>query len=149
MIYDQLGSSEDISEDTISSTTSSFGNGYELQLNEYLYSNKIEENLKISTNRRKRSKTCVEKCAKQLSPIVRKKRRLAANARERRRMHNLNLAFDKLRQYLPQLGNDQKLSKHETLQMAQTYIMELHELLHWQDKTKQSFKTKSERVLAN
>lgn len=65
----------------------------------------------------------------QLSTMVRKKRRLAANARERRRMHNLNLAFDRLRQYLPQLSNDQKLSKHETLQMAQTYIMELNELL--------------------
>lgn len=69
------------------------------------------------------------KCNEILSPVIRKKRRLAANARERRRMQNLNQAFDRLRQYLPQLGNDQKLSKHETLQMAQTYIIELYELL--------------------
>lgn len=68
-------------------------------------------------------------CVRKVTTMVRKKRRLAANARERRRMHNLNMAFDRLRQYLPQLGNDQKLSKHETLQMAQTYIMELNELL--------------------
>lgn len=66
---------------------------------------------------------------KQVSPVVKRKRRLAANARERRRMQNLNQAFDKLRQYLPQLGNDRQLSKHETLQMAQTYITALYELL--------------------
>lgn len=67
---------------------------------------------------------------KQVSPVIKKKRRLAANARERRRMQNLNQAFDRLRQYLPSLGNDRQLSKHETLQMAQTYITALGELLH-------------------
>lgn len=67
---------------------------------------------------------------KQVPPVVKKKRRLAANARERRRMQNLNQAFDRLRQYLPSLGNDRQLSKHETLQMAQTYITALGELLH-------------------
>lgn len=67
---------------------------------------------------------------KQISPVVKKKRRLAANARERKRMQNLNNAFDKLRQYLPSLGNDRQLSKHETLQMAQTYITALCDLLH-------------------
>lgn len=66
---------------------------------------------------------------KQISPVVKKKRRLAANARERRRMQNLNQAFDRLRQYLPCLGNDRQLSKHETLQMAQTYIAALGDLL--------------------
>lgn len=66
---------------------------------------------------------------KQVSPVVKRKRRLAANARERRRMQNLNQAFDKLREYLPQLGNDRQLSKHETLQMAQTYITALYDLL--------------------
>ncbi|XP_073820335.1 atonal [Musca autumnalis] len=66
---------------------------------------------------------------KQISPVVKRKRRLAANARERRRMQNLNQAFDRLRQYLPCLGNDRQLSKHETLQMAQTYIAALGDLL--------------------
>lgn len=61
--------------------------------------------------------------------IVRR-RRLAANARERRRMNSLNDAFDRLRDVVPSLGNDRKLSKFETLQMAQTYIAALHELLH-------------------
>lgn len=67
---------------------------------------------------------------KMVPPVVKKKRRLAANARERRRMQNLNTAFDRLRQYLPSLGNDRQLSKHETLQMAQTYITALCELLN-------------------
>lgn len=66
---------------------------------------------------------------KTVSPVVKRKRRLAANARERRRMQNLNQAFDKLRKYLPQLGNDRQLSKHETLQMAQSYITALYDLL--------------------
>ncbi|XP_048513384.1 protein twist-like [Athalia rosae] len=60
---------------------------------------------------------------------VLKKRRLAANARERRRMNSLNDAFDRLRDVVPSLGNDRKLSKFETLQMAQTYISALYELL--------------------
>lgn len=66
---------------------------------------------------------------KPVSPQIKKKRRLAANARERKRMQSLNDAFDRLRQYLPSLGNDRQLSKHETLQMAQSYITALYDLL--------------------
>lgn len=65
----------------------------------------------------------------QVNPVVMKKRRLAANARERRRMHSLNLAFDKLRTHLPSIGKDQQLSKFETLQMAQEYIEQLYNFL--------------------
>ncbi|OXU19122.1 hypothetical protein TSAR_016862 [Trichomalopsis sarcophagae] len=75
-----------------------------------------------SSSTRRRGGKCVN------STIVRK-RRLAANARERRRMQNLNKAFDKLRTYLPSLGNDRQLSKYETLQMAQSYITALYDLL--------------------
>ncbi|XP_054743912.1 uncharacterized protein LOC129248401 [Anastrepha obliqua] len=60
---------------------------------------------------------------------VLRKRRLAANARERRRMNSLNDAFDKLRDVVPSLGNDRRLSKFETLQMAQAYIGDLVKLL--------------------
>lgn len=66
------------------------------------------------------------------SEIIRK-RRLAANARERRRMNGLNDAFEKLRDVVPALGNDRKLSKFETLQMAQTYITALVELIRRAD----------------
>ncbi|XP_063789143.1 transcription factor ATOH1 [Pseudophryne corroboree] len=60
---------------------------------------------------------------------VQKQRRLAANARERRRMHGLNHAFDELRNVIPSFNNDKKLSKYETLQMAQIYINALSDLL--------------------
>uniref|UniRef100_A0A182JM95 Uncharacterized protein n=1 Tax=Anopheles atroparvus TaxID=41427 RepID=A0A182JM95_ANOAO len=63
------------------------------------------------------------------SPTVLKKRRLAANARERKRMNSLNVAFDRLREIVPSLGPDHRLSKFETLQMAQTYIAALGDLL--------------------
>lgn len=56
-------------------------------------------------------------------------RRVAANARERRRMHGLNKAFDELRSVIPSMENEKKLSKYDTLQMAQIYITELSELL--------------------
>ncbi|KAL7648517.1 UNVERIFIED_CONTAM: hypothetical protein RMT77_000423 [Armadillidium vulgare] len=62
-----------------------------------------------------------------------RKRRLAANARERRRMNGLNDAFERLREVVPALGNDRKLSKFETLQMAQTYIAALSELIRRAD----------------
>lgn len=64
-----------------------------------------------------------------VGPEIVKRRRIAANARERRRMNGLNDAFDRLRDVVPSLGNDRKLSKFETLQMAQTYIAALKELL--------------------
>ncbi|CAL1260746.1 unnamed protein product [Larinioides sclopetarius] len=44
-------------------------------------------------------------------------------------MHSLNVAFDRLRDVVPSIGNDRKLSKYETLQMAQSYITALSELL--------------------
>ncbi len=56
-------------------------------------------------------------------------RRVAANARERRRMNGLNDAFERLREVVPNLGSDHNLSKFETLQMAQTYIGALSNLL--------------------
>lgn len=70
------------------------------------------------------------KTDKHLPPDIRVKRRRAANARERKRMNGLNDAFEKLREHIPNLGNDRKLSKYETLQMAQTYIGALRDLLH-------------------
>ncbi len=64
---------------------------------------------------------------------ARRRRRLAANARERRRMLGLNVAFDRLRSVIPNVESDRKLSKSETLQMAQIYISTLSELLEERD----------------
>uniref|UniRef100_A0A0N7ZCU4 BHLH domain-containing protein n=1 Tax=Scylla olivacea TaxID=85551 RepID=A0A0N7ZCU4_SCYOL len=74
-----------------------------------------------------------------------RKRRLAANARERRRMNGLNDAFEKLREVVPALGNDRKLSKFETLQMAQTYITALAELLRRADAEAAAVRAESAR----
>lgn len=80
-----------------------------------------------------RRKSCQSKSA--VPHVVMKKRRVAANARERRRMHSLNSAFDKLRQVVPSIGDDRKLSKFETLQMAQSYIEALSDLLEYSHAT--------------
>ncbi|MBN3277030.1 ATOH7 protein, partial [Polyodon spathula] len=57
------------------------------------------------------------------------RRRMAANSRERKRMQSLNTAFDRLRKVVPQWGQDKKLSKYETLQMALSYIVALNSIL--------------------
>lgn len=102
----------------------------------------LDDNLNKVTNRgrgRGRKKNpdrskCIK--AQPASPTVMKKRRLAANARERRRMNGLNEAFDKLRDVVPPMGDEHKLSKFETLQMAQSYIRALCNLLeHGADET--------------
>ncbi|KAL1117756.1 hypothetical protein AAG570_004071 [Ranatra chinensis] len=80
-----------------------------------------------SAARRRRQQ---EAALRQPSPSVMRQRRLAANARERRRMNGLNEAFDRLREVIPSIGADHKLSKFETLQMAQTYISALCDLLN-------------------
>ncbi|KAL8604236.1 hypothetical protein ACOMHN_014804 [Nucella lapillus] len=57
------------------------------------------------------------------------KRRVSANARERRRMQSMNVAFDQLREVIPTFGGNRQLSKFETLQMAQSYIAALEDVL--------------------
>ncbi|CAD5222179.1 unnamed protein product [Bursaphelenchus xylophilus] len=49
-------------------------------------------------------------------------RRRKANDRERNRMHGLNKAMDILRDRMPLLSTQQKLSKIETLRLAANYI---------------------------
>ncbi|PAV86719.1 hypothetical protein WR25_18083 [Diploscapter pachys] len=58
-----------------------------------------------------------------------KVRRLKANGRERDRMHGLNRALDKLRQFVPLTTQHQKLSKIETLRLARNYIAALERML--------------------
>lgn len=55
--------------------------------------------------------------------------RRAANIRERRRMYNLNEAFDKLRRKVPTFAYEKRLSRIETLRLAITYISFMTELL--------------------
>jgi len=55
-----------------------------------------------------------------------------ANARERRRMMQMNEAFDGLRAVMPVMtsGGRRRLSKYDTLQLAQCYISALLDLLN-------------------
>lgn len=71
------------------------------------------------------------------SPQLLRLRRKAANARERKRMNSLNVAYDRLRNVLPALDAGRKLSKYETLQMAQAYINSLRTLLTEEEKCQQ------------
>ena len=56
-----------------------------------------------------------------------------ANARERRRMNGLNDAFERLREVVPNVNSEQKMSKIETLLVAQTYIKALAKLMETND----------------
>ncbi|KHJ80435.1 Helix-loop-helix DNA-binding domain protein [Oesophagostomum dentatum] len=57
------------------------------------------------------------------------KQRVAANERERKRMNSINRGFEHLRQRLPTMPQDKKLSKVDTLKGAIQYIRELQALL--------------------
>lgn len=59
--------------------------------------------------------------------------RRAANIRERRRMFNLNSAFDKLRKKVPTFAYEKRLSRIDTLRLAMTYIRFMSELLEEED----------------
>ncbi|XP_072269483.1 fer3-like protein [Pyxicephalus adspersus] len=56
--------------------------------------------------------------------------RQAANIRERKRMFNLNEAFDILRKKVPTFAYEKRLSRIETLRLAIVYISFMTELLN-------------------
>ncbi|XP_015587589.1 helix-loop-helix protein delilah [Cephus cinctus] len=82
--------------------------------------------------------------SKQRTAPLSKYRRKTANARERSRMREINLAFETLRKavpsYMPQLvlpgdGPNEKLTKITTLRLAMKYIAGLTELLRKEERT--------------
>lgn len=56
-------------------------------------------------------------------------RRLESNERERQRMHKLNNAFQALREAIPHVKTEKKLSKIETLTLAKNYIKSLTSII--------------------
>nr|VDH80591.1 dimmed [Euperipatoides kanangrensis] len=64
-----------------------------------------------------------------LSARERNLRRLESNERERMRMHSLNDAFQALREVIPHVKCDRKLSKIETLTLAKNYIKALTNII--------------------
>nr|XP_053655052.1 heart- and neural crest derivatives-expressed protein 1-like [Cherax quadricarinatus] len=61
------------------------------------------------------------------------KRRSSANKKERRRTQSINNAFAELRECIPNVPADTKLSKIKTLRLATSYIAYLMEVLHAED----------------
>lgn len=61
--------------------------------------------------------------------VITSAQRQAANVRERRRMFNLNEAFDRLRRKVPTFAYEKRLSRIETLRLAIVYISFMTELL--------------------
>ena len=61
--------------------------------------------------------------------IINKAQRKAANIRERKRMFNLNEAFDELRTKIPKFSYEKKMSRIETLRLAITYISFMTDVL--------------------
>ncbi|NWS71380.1 BHA15 protein, partial [Crotophaga sulcirostris] len=59
----------------------------------------------------------------------RRLRRLESNERERQRMHKLNNAFQALREVIPHVRAESKLSKIETLTLAKNYIKSLTSII--------------------
>ncbi|XP_064481533.1 heart- and neural crest derivatives-expressed protein 2-like [Ornithodoros turicata] len=57
------------------------------------------------------------------------KRRVTANRKERRRTQSINNAFSELRECIPNVPADTKLSKIKTLRLATSYIAYLMDLL--------------------
>ncbi|XP_077014006.1 fer3-like protein [Tamandua tetradactyla] len=61
--------------------------------------------------------------------VITSAQRQAANVRERKRMFNLNEAFDQLRRKVPTFAYEKRLSRIETLRLAIVYISFMTELL--------------------
>ncbi|KAK4299877.1 hypothetical protein Pmani_027878 [Petrolisthes manimaculis] len=63
------------------------------------------------------------------------RRKTSANKKERRRTQSINNAFAELRECIPNVPADTKLSKIKTLRLATSYIAYLMEVLHTDDAT--------------
>ncbi|ROT78675.1 putative heart- and neural crest derivatives-expressed protein 2-like [Penaeus vannamei] len=63
------------------------------------------------------------------------RRKTSANKKERRRTQSINNAFAELRECIPNVPADTKLSKIKTLRLATSYIAYLMEVLHTEDST--------------
>ncbi|XP_032667251.1 pancreas transcription factor 1 subunit alpha-like isoform X1 [Odontomachus brunneus] len=92
--------------------------------NESIYSSD-QENHARERSRSNRRSGASGKCPRQ----VQVQQRQAANMRERRRMQNINDAFEGLRAHIPTLPYEKRLSKVDTLKLAIGYINFLNELV--------------------
>ncbi|XP_075165561.1 protein Fer3-like [Haematobia irritans] len=107
-----------------------------------------------STNRQDSSKSSVSSSSTSSTTKKIRRRtaslaqRRAANIRERRRMLNLNEAFDKLRPKVPTFAYEKRLSRIETLRLAITYIGFMTELLNGTPQNSSTPKTQTDPYAA-
>ncbi|GAB0092827.1 hypothetical protein DMENIID0001_078630 [Sergentomyia squamirostris] len=76
-------------------------------------------------SRRSGSQVAVRRRKGVLNAKERNLRRLESNERERKRMHDLNNQFQSLREVIPHVKKERRLSKIETLTLAKNYITAL------------------------
>ena len=118
--------------DTNDSGVNSEDNDYnnDKDAGEYLWKHKYANKKEINNKSEKPLSAWKAKQLK-LSTLGVIKRRRDANNRERKRMNGLNEAFERLREHIPgdTKHRDKKLSKMDTLQMANIYIRQLAALL--------------------
>lgn len=81
--------------------------------------------------------------AKKRKRVATVAQRRAANIRERRRMFNLNEAFDKLRRKVPTFAYEKRLSRIETLRLAITYISFMDQVIRNESKSSQPIASSS------
>lgn len=81
--------------------------------------------------------------AKKRKRVATVAQRRAANIRERRRMFNLNEAFDKLRRKVPTFAYEKRLSRIETLRLAITYISFMDQVIRNESKPSQPIASSS------
>ena len=77
--------------------------------------------------------TAVVKSSRPRRRIASVAQRRAANIRERRRMFNLNSAFDRLRKKVPTFAYEKRLSRIDTLRLAMTYIRFMTDIINETD----------------
>ncbi|KAK4004752.1 protein Fer3 [Daphnia magna] len=102
----------------------------------------ISQKAKSSANRGMRP--CrLSATAKKRKRVATVAQRRAANIRERRRMFNLNEAFDKLRRKVPTFAYEKRLSRIETLRLAITYISFMDQVIRNESKSSQPIASSS------
>ncbi|XP_043523334.1 protein dimmed-like [Frieseomelitta varia] len=82
-----------------------------------------------NSKRTEKSGLKLSNSSKRTTPRERTLRRLESNERERMRMHSLNDAFQSLREVIPHVSKERRLSKIETLTLAKNYIVALTDVI--------------------
>ncbi|XP_016914464.1 class A basic helix-loop-helix protein 15-like [Apis cerana] len=88
-----------------------------------------QANKTIRRNSKRTEKLKLSNSSKGTTPREKTLRRLESNERERMRMHSLNDAFQSLREVIPHVTKERRLSKIETLTLAKNYIVALTDVI--------------------